>query len=92
MPRAKMSDRSARLPISQSADPAGACGVAHANAALAEARAILQETEPFVACRDTFHVGRESATEHSSIGPLAMCSPMYQVLSDALRAFVEEEE
>jgi len=44
--RARLSDATARLPISASADLAGVCGTAHARAALAEARAILAETEP----------------------------------------------
>jgi hypothetical protein len=55
-----------------------------------EARAILAETEPFVWSRDEFRVGRSSNTEHSNIGPLAMCSPMYQALAESLSAFVNE--
>ena len=60
--------------------------------AVREIRAILAETEPFVPSRDEFKVGRFSNTEHSSIGTLAMCSPMYQALAEALAAFVAEEE
>ena len=59
-------------------------GGPHWRQALDEVTAILGKVEPFVASDDRFHVGRKSDTEHSRIGPLAMCSPMYQALAKTL--------